>query len=165
MSIDQHKEKLKKIKLLALDVDGIQTNAKVFWLKEQGWTREFSVRDGQGLLNLKKTGVIVAYITAGDTQDVRERAKRLKLEDAYFGTYEKLACLDEILEKYGYTYEQVAYMGDDLPDLPVLKKVGFSATVPEAIEEVVQVCDYVTHRHGGDGAVREVVDAIMRFQK
>lgn len=163
-NIDHFESQLRKIKLLALDIDGVQTDASVFWLKDQGWTRQFSVMDGQGMILLKKTGVIIAFISAGDSEDVRQRAERLEIEDAYFGTKDKLKALEEILNKYKMSFEEVAYIGDDVPDLAVLKKVGFGATVPNAVDEVKNVAHYVTQRQGGSGAVREVTDAIMRIQ-
>lgn len=154
--------RLKGIKLLALDVDGILTDAKIFWLKDQGWTRFWSVRDGHGLLMLAGAGFPLAFITAGDTPDVRARAERLQIKHAFYGTHDKLSCLQKICVAEKISPAEVAYMGDELMDLPVLKAVGFSATVPDAVPEVLDAVHYVTRRSGGEGAVREVVDALRR---
>ncbi len=152
--------RLKKIKILILDVDGILTDGRIFWLENQGWTRFFNIKDGHGLKLLMKSGVQVAIISGGDSKDVRARMDFLKIQHVFLGDEDKLKALEKIQKKTGLTLDQMAFMGDDLYDIPVLKKVGFGATVPDALPEVKAVAHYITQRHAGWGAVREVTDAI-----
>jgi 3-deoxy-D-manno-octulosonate 8-phosphate phosphatase (KDO 8-P phosphatase) len=121
------RDRLKRIRLLALDVDGILTDGTIFWLKDQEWTRFWSVRDGHGLLMLAHGGFATAFITAGDSADVRARADRLKIRHPYFGVQDKLKIFEKILADEGLKPDQVAYMGDELMDIPVLERAGFSA--------------------------------------
>lgn len=157
-------KRLRKIKLLALDIDGVMTNTRIFWLKNQGWTREFSVRDGYAVLMLMKAGLEVAVISAGESEDVRARMERLKIKRAHFGNEDKLPILERILTETGISFEETAYIGDELMDIPVLEKVGFAATVPHAVAAVKKRVDYVTATAAGNGVVREVADAIRAAQ-
>lgn len=157
--------RLKKIKLLALDVDGVMTDGRLFWLEGHGWTRQFHIQDGYGLKVLMKCGIQVAIISGGDSKDVRIRMEFLKIPHVFLGDEDKLKALDKILASTGFAPDQLAFMGDDLFDIPVLERVGFSATVPHALDPVKARVHYVTQREGGWGAVREVADAIRKAQK
>jgi 3-deoxy-D-manno-octulosonate 8-phosphate phosphatase (KDO 8-P phosphatase) len=156
--------KLQKIKLLILDVDGILTDCSIFWQEENGWTRIFSIKDGYGMKLLMLAGVHVAVISAGSSEDVKKRMQFLGVQDIFLGKEDKLIAFEKLLKKYDLKEEETAYMGDELFDLPVLRRVGFSATVPEAAEEVLAEVDYITQRTGGKGAVREVIDGIRKVQ-
>lgn len=157
-------EKLKRLKLLILDVDGIMTSGHIFWLEGHGWTRQFHIRDGYGLKILMKAGIQVAIISGGDSKDVRTRMEFLKISHIFLGDEDKVKALEKIKASTGFEYSEMAFMGDDLFDIPVLEKVGFSATVPQAVSEVLGRVDYVTQHHAGAGAVREIADAIRRAQ-
>ncbi len=161
---DRFREQLKKIKLLILDVDGVMTDGRVFWLEGHGWSRHFHIKDGYGIKVLMKGGVDVAIISGGDSKDVRTRMEFLKIKHVYLGDEDKLKALAKITEATGLRHDQMAFMGDDLYDIPVLDAVGFSASVPHAVEEVKARVDYVTTADGGWGAVREVADAIRAAQ-
>lgn len=156
--------RLKKIRLLALDVDGVLTDGRVFWLEDHGWTRFFHIKDGYGLKLLMKAGVDVAIISGGDSKDVRTRMEFLKIKHVFLGDEDKIKAFDRIRTTTGLQAEQIAFMGDDLFDLPVLEKVGFSATVPHAVDPVKSKVHYITETPGGWGAVREVADAIRSAQ-
>ena len=156
--------RLKKIKLLALDVDGVMTDGRIFWLEGHGWTRHFHIKDGYGLKILMKSGIQVAIISGGDSKDVRTRVEFLKIPYIFLGDENKLVALNKIVDSSKLELDQIAFMGDDLFDIPVLEKVGFSATVPHAVEEVKKKVHYITQTEGGWGAVREVADAIRRSQ-
>jgi 3-deoxy-D-manno-octulosonate 8-phosphate phosphatase (KDO 8-P phosphatase) len=156
--------RLKKIKLLILDVDGVMTDGRVFWLDGHGWTRHFHVKDGYGLKVLMNHGVQVAVISGGESEDVRMRMKFLKIEHVFLGDEDKVKALDKILAATGLSTEQMAFMGDDLFDIPVIERVGFSATVPHAVDEVKARVHYITQTQGGWGAVREIADAIRKAQ-
>ena len=157
-------EKLKKIKLFILDVDGIMTDGRIFWLEGQGWTRQFHVKDGYGLKLLMQAGLEIAVISGGESHDVKKRVEFLKIKHVFLGDEDKVKALVKIEKATGLSYDQMAFMGDDLFDIPVLEKVGFSATVPHAVTEVKARCHYVTQYDGGNGAVREVADAIRKAQ-
>lgn len=157
-------EKLRNIKILILDVDGVMTDGRIFWLDGHGWTRHFHIKDGYGLKLLLKSGIDVAVISGGDSKDVRIRMEFLKIKHVYLGDEDKLKALDKIVLGTGFKLEQMAFMGDDLFDIPVMEKVGFSATVPHAVEAVKMRANYVTESPGGWGAVREVADALRQAQ-
>lgn len=156
--------RLKKIRLLILDVDGVMTDGRVFWLDGHGWTRHFHVKDGYGLKLLMNHGVNIAVISGGESEDVRMRMNFLKIEHVFLGDEDKIKALNKIVQATGLSTEQMAFMGDDLFDIPVIEKVGFSATVPHAVDAVKARVHYVTQTPGGWGAVREVADAIRLAQ-
>lgn len=156
------KAKMKKLKMLILDIDGVMTDGRIWWIEGTGWTRAFHVKDGYGLKLLMKAGIEIAIISGGDSKSVRERAQFLGIKHVYLGDENKVVALDKIMRDTGFSYEELAFVGDDLFDMPVLEKVGFSATVPEAVYEVKQIVHYITEQHGGFGAVREIADLIRK---
>ena len=156
--------RLKKIRLLILDIDGVMTDGRIFWLDGHGWTRHFHIKDGYGLKVLMKCGVDVAVISGGDSQDVRSRMEFLKIKHVFLGDEDKLKALDKIIATTGLSTDEMAFMGDDLFDIPVIERVGFSATVPHAVDPVKARVHYVTETPGGWGAVREIADAIRKAQ-
>ncbi len=163
--LPEHQARLALIRCLVLDVDGIMTDGRIFWAgSAQGWTRSFNVRDGHGIRLLQKAGVEVAVLSGGESADVRVRMESLKIKHAYLGNENKLQGLAKIVQDLQLQTNQLAYLGDELFDLPVLRRVGFSATVPEAVAAVRREVHYVTEKQGGFGAVREVVDWIMTVQ-
>lgn len=155
------KKRLKNICMLVLDVDGVLTDCRIFLDTDGEWKRFFSIRDGYGILRLREAGFKVAIITGSKSLDIQERAKKLKVDFFYEGHLDKLPCLEELSKASGLSFEQMAYMGDDHFDVPVLKAVGFAATVPEAMEEVLPHVHYVAKRPGGNGAVREICEMLI----
>ncbi len=153
---------LSQIKLALFDVDGIMTNGHIFLNSQGKWRRFFNIRDGYGMLKLQEAGVSTGIITASDAEDVQIRFEFLKVDYFYDKRKEKLSAFLEILDKSGLKPSEVSYMGDDLPDIEVLQRVGFAATVPGAVADVKEVCQYVTQNEGGMGAVREVCDMIRK---
>jgi len=153
-------EKIKKIKMLILDVDGVMTDGRIWWIEGTGWTRAFSIKDGYGLKILMQANIEVAIISGGDSKSVRERAQFLGIKHVYLGDENKMVALGKIQAATGFKSEEIAFVGDELFDMPVLKAVGFSATVPHAVSEVKEIVDYITQEPGGFGAVREVADLI-----
>src|SRR5579885_1252244 len=118
--------RLKKVKLLILDVDGVMTDGRIFWLDGHGWTRHFHIKDGYGLKVLMKCGIQVAVISGGDSKDVRTRMEFLKIQHVFLGDEDKVKALEKIQKATGFALEEMAFMGDDLFDIPVMEKVGFS---------------------------------------
>jgi 3-deoxy-D-manno-octulosonate 8-phosphate phosphatase (KDO 8-P phosphatase) len=140
------------------------TDGRIFWLDGHGWTRHFHIHDGYGLKLLMKCGIEIAVISGGESEDVRKRMEFLKIPYVFLGDEDKLKALEKIRDATGLEYERMAFMGDDLFDLPVLERVGFSATVPQAVPQVRERVHYITEASAGWGAVREVADAIRKAQ-
>src|SRR3990167_3923616 len=114
-------EKIKKVRMLILDVDGVMTDGRIWWIEGTGWTRAFSVKDGYGIKLLMKAGIDVAVISGGDSKSVRERAQFLNIKHVYLGDENKLVALEKIRGATGLTNDQFAFVGDELFDIPVLK--------------------------------------------
>lgn len=157
-------EKAKKIKLMAFDVDGVMTDGSVTYDENGIEYKTFNVKDGQGLVRMGKSGFITAIITARNNGTVSHRAKNLGITELYQGQKYKLPALEEIMTKYNLTYENVSYMGDDLPDICILEKVGLACCPADAVDEVQDVCNFKTKKDGGRGAVRELCDFILNSQ-
>lgn len=157
--------KLKKIKVCLFDVDGILTNGKLYWSGEEvGFNRQFHTHDGYGLKILMNAGLKVGIITGGESIGVEKRFERLNIDYLYMGKEDKRAAYEAILKDTGVTEEETLYMGDEFFDLPILKRAGFSATVPNASVEIREAVDYVTLRESGDACVREVIDMLRHVQ-
>ncbi|PLY03642.1 MAG: phenylphosphate carboxylase subunit delta [Desulfuromonas sp.] len=155
-------ERLNKIELLLLDVDGVLTDGRIIYGNDGQETKAFDVKDGHGLKLVQRTGIKVGIITGRQSKIVAARAEELGIEIVYQGCRDKLEPYEEILAQTGLSDEHVAYVGDDVVDLPVLTRVGFSATVADAVEDVKGYVDYVSERSGGRGAVREICDLILK---
>ena len=156
------RERLEKIRLLLLDVDGVMTDGRIIYDDRGGETKAFDVKDGHGIKLLQRAGIRVGIITGRQSAVVDRRAQELGIELVYQGAKDKLVPFLEILQKTGLGVEQIAYMGDDLPDLPILRRVGFAVTVADALDDVRPHVHYVTQRPGGRGAVREVCDLLLK---
>jgi 3-deoxy-D-manno-octulosonate 8-phosphate phosphatase (KDO 8-P phosphatase) len=158
-------DKLKKIKVACFDLDGILTDSHVWWASEEvGFNRTFCIYDGYGMKLLMKAGLKVGVITGGNSVSVIKRTEQLGLDFCYAGNEDKRAAFLDMLKKYNVEADEVMYMGDELFDMPLLRKAGFSATVPNACEEVREMVDYVTIKESGKGAAREVMDLIRYAQ-
>lgn len=149
-----------RVELLLLDVDGVLTDGRVFW-SATGWTRFFDVKDGYGIRTALRNKLEIAFLSGADSDDVRERAKRLGVRHAVLGSEDKIVGFHELLRATGCKPENAAYIADEMFDLPVLKAVGLAATVPHAPTAVKKVCSYITKNEGGRGAVRELIDLIL----
>lgn len=157
----EFKEKLSKIKVCAFDVDGILTNGLIHWEGEEvGWNRSSHVRDGYGLKLLKQAGYKVGVITGGHSVSIVKRyQENLKLDFCFSGNEDKRDAFNSLLNE-GHEAEEILYMGDEMFDIPLLKRAGFSATVPNSSPEVQDSVDYVTETFSGQGAAREVIDIL-----
>ena len=157
-------QKLKPIKLLILDVDGVLTDGKVIYTDSGEEIKRFDVRDGHGLKLLMRSGIEVMLLTGRESKVVLHRARDLGIEHVYQKAIDKIAVYTKILAGSAWEDKNVAFVGDDLVDIPVLKRVGFSAAVPDAVPEVKEIVDYVTRKNGGDGAVREICELLLKAQ-
>ncbi len=155
-------ERLSNVELLLLDVDGILTDGRIMIDNNGVETKAFDVTDGHGLKMLQRAGVEVGIITGRRSDVVDHRALELGIEEVNQGARDKLQVLRRIIAKRTISPERIAYMGDDVVDLPVLLQVGLSITVPEAAEAIREKVDMVTLHSGGSGAVREVCEKIIK---
>ncbi|MBQ7450204.1 HAD-IIIA family hydrolase [bacterium] len=150
-----------KIKLVAFDVDGVMTDESLIFDENGVEYKKFNAKDGQGIVLLNNSGFKTAIITARQNGTVRVRFNILKMNDLYEGQKNKEEALDDLVKKYNLDYSQVAYMGDDLPDICILKKVGLSVTPQNGAKEVKAIVDFITEKSGGNGAVRELCDFLL----
>lgn len=153
---------LANIELLALDVDGVLTDGTIIVNGNGSESKFFSVLDGHGIRLWKRAGLKVALFSGRSSAPIKYRAEQLQIEYVFEDCFDKLPVLKKLLEQLGLAPEKVAYIGDDLPDLPVVRYVGFGAAVANAVDQVKQYADYVTTSCGGSGAVREVIEYILK---
>ena len=159
-------ELARRVRLLALDVDGVLTENET-WIGEWAGTcaefKRYDIQDGLGLRLLQGAGIGVAWITGRESASTRLRAAELDVTTLVtVAPSGKVAALESILVQAGLTWDNVAYVGDDLPDLPVLRRVGLPVAVANARPEIKAACRYVTEARGGHGAVREVIDRLLQ---
>jgi len=155
-------ERLHRIRLLLLDVDGVLTDGRIIYDAQGVETKAFDVKDGHGLKLLQRAGVQVGIITGRQSEVVNVRARELGIDIVCQGAKDKLVPFEEILKNLRLTADEVAYMGDDLPDLPVLRRAGWAVAPADAVGEIKPYVHYVTGRPGGRGAVREVCDLLLQ---
>lgn len=157
-------DRIKAVKLLILDVDGVMTDGTIVYNDSGEETKVFDVRDGHGIKMLMRSGIETAIITSRKSAVVKHRAKDLGIRLCYQGAVEKTTAFDEILKLTPARPDEMAFIGDDLVDIPVLKRVGLAVAVADAVPEVIERAHYVAKRSGGRGAVREVVELILKTQ-
>lgn len=147
--------------MLICDVDGVLTDGRL-WISDDGkWRRFFHVRDGVGMKLLMEAGYEVGVISGGKSDDVIQRMGFLDIKHFYLEVADKSLPFEQILKDTGYEEEEIAFIGDEIYDIPILERVGFAATVPGAVKKVKKSSHYITKTEGGSGAVREVVDLIL----
>lgn len=158
------KEKAARIRLLALDVDGVLSDGRLFFAEDGQELKTFDTQDGHGIKMLQSAGIEVAIITGRTTQLVQRRAANLKIRHLLQGREDKLVALKELIGELGYELDEVAYVGDDWPDLPAILAAGLGVAVANAHSELRTRADHVTTLTGGRGAVREVCDLLLYAQ-
>jgi len=156
------KSKLLKIKMILMDVDGVLTNGEIIYNSSGEALKIFNVYDGLGIRLAHLAGLKTGIITGRNSEAVKQRAQELQMDALAQGKLQKLDAYETIKNQFKFTDEEIAYIGDDMLDLGVLTRVGFSVAVANARDEVKAVCDYVTVQPGGQGAVREVIDKILK---
>lgn len=155
---------LKGVRLFAMDVDGVLTDAGMYYSESGDELKKFNTHDGMGIKLLQRAGLITALITMEETKLVARRAEKLAIPEVHQGAWDKLVVLREMVARHGLTLQEAAYIGDDVNDLQALKAVGFSATPADGLPSVRQAVDYVCRKKGGEGAVREIADMILEAQ-
>jgi 3-deoxy-D-manno-octulosonate 8-phosphate phosphatase (KDO 8-P phosphatase) len=148
--------------MLALDVDGVLTDGTVLVDSRGNESKSFSIIDGHGIKMWKRVGLAVAFLSGRKSAPTARQAKELSVDFCLNGRRDKLKGLEELIKMSKISADAIAYVGDDLPDLPVIQCVVFSAATVNAVEEVKKSVDYVTKRKGGDGAVREIIEYILK---
>ena len=150
------------IKLVAFDVDGVLTDGSITYDENGVEYKTFNSKDGCGIVRLNTAGIITAIITARNNGTVFHRAANLGVTELHQGQKNKIEKLEEIMDKYNLTFDEVAYMGDDLPDICILEKVKLAGCPNDAVEEVLEVANWISEKDGGRGAVREFCDYILK---
>ena len=150
--------------MILMDVDGVLTDGKIIFTSDGTELKEFNILDGMGITLARMAGLKTGIITGRESKMVQRRAEELKYDVISQGSLKKLPRYEEIKKQFGLSDEEVCYIGDDLPDMPILKRAGFSVAVANARDEVKAVSDFITMSYGGNGAVREVVDIILKAQ-
>ena len=157
--------KLKAIKILIVDVDGVMTDGRLHFFKDGSYSRVYHVKDGYGLKVLLKSGIDVAVISASMSEDLKIRFEGLGIKDVLLGSEDKVSQYEKLKKQKGFNDSEACFIGDELFDIPLLETVGLSVSVPHAVDAVKKRVHYVTQSQGGQGAVREVSDAIRISQQ
>jgi len=156
------KPDLNKIKIIILDVDGTMTDGQISFDNNGIETKSFNVKDGMAISKAIKYGIKVAIITGRISKIVEKRASELGILDIYQGVGNKISTLDELLEKYDYDYENVAYMGDDINDIPAMIRASYVGITADAVSDVEEYAHFKSKNNGGYGAVREFIETILK---
>ncbi len=158
-------ERLQKIKVLAMDVDGTLTDGHIYISSQGECMKAFQAKDGYGIVMLRKAGLIPVIITGRQSQIVEFRAGELGIQHIYQNAGDKLDALQDVMEQLNVSCEEIAYIGDDLNDLPIMKKVGMVFAPADCHEDIKPYVDILLTKEGGKGAVRECTDLILQAQK
>ena len=155
----------RKIKLVAMDVDGVLTDAGMYYTENGDELKKFNTRDGMGVALVREAGLKTAILTRENTRMVERRGAKMRIDHVYIGITDKLTCMKNLLEQLGLTLEQVAYIGDDVNDYELLCHVGLAAAVRDASRLPKSVAHLITEAKGGEGAVRELCEIILEAQQ
>lgn len=158
-------KKCKKIKIVITDVDGVLTDGGMYYTGRGDTMKKFHTRDGMGVTLLRKNKISTIIVTKEKNDIIKQWSKRMKIKKLYDGINNKEKILDSIYKKFKVSPNQIAYIGDDINDLELLSKVGFSAAPLDGIDEVKKICDYVCQKKSGKAAFRELADMILLIQK
>ena len=159
-----YKKLLPQINTLIFDVDGVLTNGIITIMPSGELIRHMNIKDGYALKSAVLTGLNVCIISAGSNEGVRTRLEGLGITDIYLGVHNKIEKYNELLEIHRQKPENVLYMGDDIPDYPVMKEVGLPCCPNDATSEIQQISKYISHKKGGEGCVRDIIEQILRVQ-
>ncbi|TVU73928.1 KdsC family phosphatase [Cobetia crustatorum] len=157
-------DRARHVRLLALDVDGVLTDNRLHYDANGVETKSFHVQDGHGLKLILRSGIRVALITGRTSPMVERRAKELGIQDVIQGREDKLVALSQLCREHDIELDQVAYCGDDLPDREAIRRAGLGISVPNAMPYVLSEANWVTSHSGGEGAVREICDLLLKAQ-
>lgn len=159
-----YKQLLPNIKTFIFDVDGVLTDGKILIHSDGELLRTFDTKDGYAIKCALLKGFKIAIITGGRNEAVRERFKELGVFDIYLGAHHKLDAYQDLMDNYNLKAEEILYIGDDIPDIPVMEKVGLGCCPADAVPDVKARADYISHKKGGEGCVRELIEQVLRVQ-
>jgi 3-deoxy-D-manno-octulosonate 8-phosphate phosphatase (KDO 8-P phosphatase) len=157
-------EQFRQIKAFVFDVDGVLTNNEVLILEDGKLLRKMSIRDGYAIKRAVQEGYRICVITGGNSEGVRERLQDLGVTDIYMDRQDKMEAYEDFIDLHELDEGTVLYMGDDIPDYPVMRKVGLPACPVNAAPEVLQIAQYVSPYQGGEGCARDVIEKVLRLQ-
>ncbi len=158
-------ERAKRIKMVIMDVDGVLTDGRIILGSKGEELKNFYVQDGEGIELARRKGFILVLVSGRRSKVVERRAEELKIKEVYQNISEKIEVYYRLLKKYGLKNEEIAYIGDDLGDIPSLRKAGLALAPANGVEEVKDIVHYVTQASGGRGAVREAIDIILKAKE
>lgn len=164
MVTDELARRIEKVRFVILDIDGVLTDGRIVYDNRGNELKFFDVQDGFGVALLKRVGIETVIMTAKKSNVVARRAKDFNVKGLYQNCFDKLETFRGMLEKFNIRPDEVCFMGDDVIDIPVLKRVGFAVSVPNGVDEAKEAAHYITKKPGGRGAVREVCDLIIKTQ-
>jgi 3-deoxy-D-manno-octulosonate 8-phosphate phosphatase (KDO 8-P phosphatase) len=158
------KQKLKDIKAFAFDVDGVFTDGQVYLMTGNEYVRSMNIKDGYAVQHCVKMGYPVAIISGGSSEEVRKRFQNLGVTDIYLKSNDKINDFEDFKFKYHLEFEDILYMGDDIPDYPVMERAGIATCPADAVEEIKNISAYISDKKGGKGCVRDVIEQVLRVQ-
>jgi 3-deoxy-D-manno-octulosonate 8-phosphate phosphatase (KDO 8-P phosphatase) len=158
------REKFGNIKAFAFDVDGVFTDGNVLLHPKGQYLRKMNIKDGYAVQYAIKTGYPVAIITGGYSRMVKKRFSYLGVKDIYMRSIQKTDAFEHFRNKYGLTFENILYMGDDIPDYEVMKQAGLAVCPADASQEIKEISAYVSYQRGGEGCVRDIIEQVLRLQ-
>lgn len=164
MEEKSYKEYLNHITTFVFDVDGVLTDGTIIVTTSGELLRKMNIKDGFALKTAVDHNYNICIISGGSNEGVKLRLKGLGIKDIYLGTHNKVKHLDEFLKKYNIKYKNVLYMGDDIPDLEVMKMAGLPCCPQDAVAEIKTISKYISHKKGGEGAVRDVIEQVLKVQ-
>lgn len=150
-----------RVRLLCTDVDGVLTDGGLYYGADGNIITRFQVLDGHGLKSVQAAGILTCFVTMSDTDQIRRRAADLRIDYCLSGIRDKVAAISALLKDLGIDWSETVHIADDVNDISLLQKVALPVCVPNAVDEVQAICRYVTHRAGGNGAVRDLCDALV----
>jgi len=159
-----YRKKLKNIKAMIFDVDGVFSREFIAMDKGEFY-RTMNPKDGYAIKKAVDEGYVIAIITGGNSKSVFDRFKTLGVSDIFLSHLDKIPALEQFCQKYNLNEKDLLYMGDDIPDLEVMKKVGFSACPADAANEIIEIADYISDKNGGEGCVRDIVEQVLKIQE
>ncbi len=164
MENKNYKELLKEITTFILDVDGVLTNGKILVTSKGKMLREMNTKDGFIIKYALDKGFKIFIISGGTNKGVKERLKDLGIEEIFLGEHTKKDTYDKLIKKYDLKKNEIVYMGDDIPDIPVMKKIGVPCCPNDAVPDVKQISIYISKKNGGQGCVRDIIEQTLRVQ-
>ena len=164
MEKPSYKQQLHQIEAVFLDIDGVITDSKLIMHPSGEFLRNMSTRDGYAIKKAAHSGIKVFIISGGSSESMKKRLEFLDVSEVHMGVKDKVGVLNSILASEGFTKEQALYMGDDIPDYAVMQEVGLSACPKDACHEILGIADYVSHKNGGEGAVRDVLEQLLKIK-